>query len=325
MNNKDTKIAKKTIQAGIEALKKLSNSLNRSSEFSKAVNLCNKANKIGITGIGKSKDISLYLGGLMSSLNIPAVGMSLQDIAHGGLGFFSGKNDILIIFSKSGQSSELSKDLLKHFHKFKIKIIGVSCKSNSMLLKNSTIKILLPEVREAGGLLAPTSSSTMFASFGNALSMALAKRKKLTNKILKKNHPAGSIGSSLIEIQEIMAKKKDIPIISSNKTMKEAIKVMNAKKLGIVAVKEKNGKIGIITDGDLRRHANNLYQKSISKISTKNPTWIAENESALVAVDRMNSLKITSLLVASSKGINKKIKQISGIIHMHHCLSRGIK
>ena len=319
--NKDTKVAKKTIQAGIEALKKLSNSLNNSSQFSKAVNLCNKANKIGIIGIGKSKDISLYIGNLFSSLNIPAAGFAVQDLSHGGLGFFS-KGDILLIFSKSGESSELSS-LLKHFKKFKIKTIGISCKSNSMLLKYSTIKILLPEVKEAEGFLSPTSSSTMFTSFGNALSMAIAKRKKLTNKILKKNHPAGSIGSSLVEIHELCAKKKDIPIISSNKTMREAIKVINKGRLGIVCVKEKNGKIGIITDGDLRRHANNLYQKSISKISTKNPTWIAENESALVAVEKMNQLKITSLLVTSEKDINKKVKKISGIIHMHHCL--GIK
>ena len=319
--NRDLKIAKKTIQAGIKALKKLSNSLNYSSQFSKAVNLCSKANKIGIIGIGKSKDISLYIGNLFSSLNIPAAGFAVQDLSHGGLGFFS-KSDILLIFSKSGESSELSS-LLKHFKKFKIKTIGISCKSNSMLLKYSTIKILLPEVKEAEGFLSPTSSSTMFTSFGNALSMAIAKRKKLTNKILKKNHPAGSIGSSLVEIHELCAKKKDIPIISSNKTMREAIKFMNKGRLGIVCVKEKNGKIGIITDGDLRRHANNLYQKSISKISTKNPTWIAENESALVAVEKMNQLKITSLLVTSEKDINKKVKKISGIIHMHHCL--GIK
>ena len=318
--NKDLQTAKKTIQSAIEALKKLSNNISRSSQFSKAVNLCNKANKIGITGIGKSKDISLYLGNILQALNIPAIGMSLQDIAHGGLGFFSKKNDILIIFSKSGQSSELSQDLLEHFHKFKIKIIGVSCKSNSMLLKNSTVKILLPKVREAGGLLVPTSSSTMFACFGNALCMALAKRKKLTNKILKKNHPAGSIGSSLVEIHELMAKKNDIPIINSNKTMREAIKEMNKKKLGIVCIKEKNGKIGIITDGDLRRHANNLYQKSISKISTKNPSWIAEDESALIAVERMNRLKITSLLVSRSQDANKKTKRVAGVISIHHCL-----
>ena len=117
--NKDSQIAKKTVQVGIEALKKLLANFNRTSQFSKAVSLCNGANKIGITGIGKSKDISLYVGGLMSSLNIPAVGFSVQDLSHGGLGFFS-KDDILLIFSKSGESSELSS-LLKHFQKIKNK------------------------------------------------------------------------------------------------------------------------------------------------------------------------------------------------------------
>jgi len=322
--NKDAKVAKETIKVGIEALKKLSNSLNHSVQFSKAVDLCAKANKIGITGIGKNKDISLYVGNLMSSLNIGAIGMSLQDIAHGSLGFFSKKNDILIIFSKSGQSSELSKDLLKHFHKLKIKIIGVSCKSNSTLLKNSTVKILLPEVKEAGDLLSPTTSSTMFTCFGNALCIALAKRKKLTNKILIKNHPAGSIGS-LVEIRELMAKKKDIPIINSNKTMKEAIKVMNQKQLGILCVKEKNGKIGVITDGDLRRHSNNLYKKKIVQITTKNPSWISENATALSTIDKMTNLKISSLLVTKDKDISKKNKKISGVITMLQCLRRGIK
>jgi len=194
-----------------------------------------------------------------------------------------------------------------------------------MLLKDSTVKILLPKVEEAGGLLTPTSSSTMFACFGNALCMALVKRKKLTNKILKKNHPAGSIGSALLQVKDLMSKRKDIPIISSNKNMREAIKVMNQKKLGVVCIKEKNGKISIITDGDLRRHSNNLYQKNILKISTKNPTWISDDATGLVAVEKMNSKKITSLLVTHNKYINKKIKKIVGVIHLHHCLSRGIK
>ena len=121
-----------------------------------------------------------------------------------------------------------------------------------------------------------------------------------------------------------MARNNDIPIISSNKTVKEAIKVMNKKHLGIVLIKEKNGKISIITDGDLRRHSNNLYQKTISKISTKSPTWIAENETGLVAVKKMNSLRITSLLVAKNKDLKKKKKNVLvGILHLHHCL--GIK
>ena len=102
--------------------------------------------------------------------------------------------------------------------------------------------------------------------------------------------------------------------------MREAIKEMNKKKLGIVCIKEKNGKISIITDGDLRRHSNNLYQKTISEIATKNPAWIAENAAGLVAVKKMNSLKITTLLVAKDKDLKKKKKNIVGVLHLHHCL-----
>ena len=100
---------------------------------------------------------------------------------------------------------------------------------------------------------------------------------------------------------------------------------MTKKKLGLVCCKEKNGKINILTDGDIRRHSNNLYMKKISKISNKNPNWIYDSATALSAIEIMNSKKITSLLVARKKDINKKIKKVIGIIHMHHCLSRGIK
>ena len=107
--------------------------------------------------------------------------------------------------------------------------------------------------------------------------------------------------------------------------MRTAIKEMSKKKLGIVCCKEKNGKISILTDGDLRRHSNNLYKKKILKVCSKNPTWVSESETALSAIEKMNSLKITSLLVTQNQSINKKIKKFIGIIHLHHCLSRGIK
>jgi CBS domain-containing protein len=100
---------------------------------------------------------------------------------------------------------------------------------------------------------------------------------------------------------------------------------MTKKRLGIVCVKEKSGKINLITDGDIRRNSNNLYKKNISKISNKSPVWIFENDTALSAIEKMNSLKITSLLVANNNDYNKKIKKIAGVIHLHHCLSRGIK
>ena len=321
--NKDLQIAKKTVQSEIAALKKLSASFNHKSQFSKAVSLCGKANKIGVIGVGKSYIISLKVAGTMSSLNQRAVGFSANDLQHGGLGFFS-KDDILLIFSVSGQSAELDP-ILKYANRFNIKTIGVSCKPNSMLLKHSTIKILLPKVIEAGSLLAPTSSSTMFACFGDALSLALIKRKKWTNKILKTNHPGGSIATALVKVNEICAKGKEIPMVSTNKSIKAAILEMTKKKLGIVCCKDKSGKISILTDGDLRRHSNNLYKKKIIEISSKNPTWISDNATALSAIEKMNSLKITSLLVARNNDINKKIKNVVGVIHLHHCLSRGIK
>ena len=322
--NKDLKVAKKTVQTEIEALKKLSASLGRSSQFSKAVSLCSKTKKtIVVVGVGKSYIISLKVASTLSSLNAPAVGFSANDLQHGGLGFLS-KDDTLLIFSVSGESSELNS-ILRYANRFNIKVIGVSCKASSMLLKHSTIKILLPKVTEAGFSLAPTSSTTMFCCFGDALGIAISKRKKFTNKKFITTHPSGTLATSLILVKEIMAKGNDIPIISSNKSMREAITEMNRKKLGLVCCYEKNGSINILTDGDIRRHSNNLYKKKISKISSKNPTWISDNATALSAIEIMNSKKITSLLVTHERDISKKTKKVCGIIHLHHCLSRGIK
>ena len=322
--NKDLEIAKKTVKTEIQALKKLSTSFNSSSQFSKAVSLCTKTkNKIVVVGVGKSYIISLKVAGTLSSLNSPAVAFSANDLQHGGLGFLS-KDDTLLIFSVSGESSELNS-ILRYAKRFNLKVIGVSCKPSSMLLKHSTIKILLPKVNEAGFSLAPTASTTMFCCFGDALGIALMKRKKFTNKKFVTTHPSGTLATALVQVKEIMARGKEIPIISSDKSMYLAVKEMTKKKLGIICCREKNGKINILTDGDIRRNSNNLYKKKISKISNKNPIWIYDSDTALSAIERMNSKKITSLLVARKKDINKKIKKVIGIIHLHHCLSRGIK
>jgi|TARA_B110000263_G_scaffold119222_1_gene103827 arabinose-5-phosphate isomerase len=320
--NRDLKIAKKTVETEIKALKKLYSSFGRSSQFSKAVSLCCNTNKIVVIGVGKSYIISLKVASTLSSLGSPAVAFSANDLQHGGLGFFS-KDDTLLIFSVSGESSELNS-ILRYANRFNLKIIGVSCRP-SMLLKHSTIKILLPKVVEAGFSLAPTASSTMFACFGDSLAIALMKRKKFTNKKFVKTHPSGTLATSLIQVGEIMSKGKNIPLVSSNKSMKSAVQEMTKKKLGVVCVKEKNGKISVITDGDCRKNSNNLYTKSILTVATKRPAWISDVSTALSAIEKMNSLKITSLLVAQNKDINKKIKKIIGIIHLHHCLSRGIK
>ena len=323
--NKDLQIAKKTVETEIKALKKLSNSFNRLSNFSKAVNLIYKTRgKVLVVGVGKSYIVGIKVSATLSSLGTPSVAFNATDLQHGGLGAIQKNHDTLLVFSVSGESSELNS-ILNYANRHDINVIGVSCKSSSMLIRNSKIKILLPKVIEAGHSLAPTSSSLNFLSWGDALAIACMKRKKWTNKKFVKTHPSGTLATSIITVKEIMSKGKEIPIISSKKNMFSAVKEMTKKKLGIICCKEKNGKINILTDGDIRRNSNNLYKKKISKICNKNPNWISDAATALSAIEIMNSKKITSLLVARKKDINKKIKKVVGIIHMHHCLARGIK
>jgi len=323
--NKDLQIAKKTVQIEIQALKKLSSSFNRSSHFSKAVNLLSKMKgKCLVVGVGKSYIVSLKVSATLSSLGTPSVAFSANDLQHGGLGAIQKNNDVLLIFSVSGESLELNS-ILRYANRYNISVIGVSCKATSMLLRYSTIRILLPRVVEAGHSLAPTSSSLNFLSWGDSLAITCMKRRKWTNKKFVTTHPSGTLATSLIQVKEIMAKGKEIPLISANKTMRSAVKEMSKKKLGLVCCKEKNGKINILTDGDLRRHSNNLYKKAILKVCSKDPTWISDSATVLSAIEKMNYLKITSLLVARNQDINKKIKNIIGILHLHHCLSQGIK
>ena len=323
--NKDLQIAKKTIQTEIRALKKLALSFNRSSQFSKAVSLISKARgKTLVVGVGKSYIIGIKVSSTLSSLGTPSVPFNATDLQHGGLGAIQKNHDVLLIFSVSGESSELNS-ILRYANRYRIPIIGVSCKSSSMLLRYSTVKILLPKVIEAGHSLAPTSSSLNFLSWGDSLAIACMKRKKWTNKKFISTHPSGALATALIQVKEIMATKKKIPLVSASQNMRTAINEMSKKQLGMVCVKDKDGKINLITDGDVRRHSNNLFKKKINNISSKNPTWISDSATALSAIEKMNSLEISSLLVTKNSDIKKKIKKVTGVLHLHHCLDRGIK
>ena len=319
--NKDIQIAKQTVQTQIQALKRLSASFNKSSPFTKAVNLISKIRgKCLVVGVGKSYIVGLKVASTLSSLGTPSVAFSANDLQHGGLGAIQKNQDALLVFSVSGESLELNS-ILKYASRHNIPVVGVSCKPSSMLLRYSNIKILLPKVAEAGKTLAPTSSSLNFLSWGDSLAIACMKRKKWSNKKFINTHPSGSLSTALIQVKDIMAKGNAIPIVSQKCTMRVAIKEMSKKSLGILCVKDKRGTISILTDGDIRKNSNNLYTKKILKISNKKPVWINDNITALSAIEKMNSLRITHLLCFNFK----KKKKISGLLHMHHCLSRGIK
>ena len=217
--------------------------------------------------------------------------------------------------------------MLKYANRYRIKIIGIASKPDSVLMKASDIKLLLPKVMESDitGMV-PTSSTTISLLLGDCLATTVMHQKKFTKEKFKRFHPGGQIGNSLLLAKDIMVAGKKMPIISHKKNFKEALKIMNLKKLGMVVILKNKFIKGLLTDGDLRRELKNYSKdKSLTKLMTKSPLAVNENMPASKALAIMNEKKITSLLVVADKYLNKKNKVLKGIIHIHFLLQNGIK
>ena len=320
------KIAKNVIATEIASLKKLNRCFDQS--FLQSLELISKCNgKLILAGIGKSGLISRKISATLSSTGTPSFYLHPSEASHGDLGQIT-RQDVLLILSYSGETEEL-KNILQYANRFGVKIIGVASKKNSLLLKSSNIKIILPEVNEAGiGGLAPTSSTTLMLAFGDALAVALMHKKNFSKEKFKLLHPSGTLGKKLLVAKDVMSSGKDIPLINENKNMKEAITTMSNKGFGcLVAINKKKIVTGFISDGDLRRKSkSNLMNKKVSEIMTKKPIYIGESTLAVKAIDIMNKKKITTLLVANDKDYTgKKTKfKIAGILHIHTLLMKGI-
>ena len=317
------KIAKNVIDLEIQALKKLKTSIN--SSFSDAVSAISKCqSKIILCGVGKSGLIASKIAATLSSVGSPAFSLSASDCSHGDLGSIS-KKDILILISYSGETQEL-KNIIKYAKRNKITLIGIVSKKNSTLYKASDIKLYIPEVKEAGHGIVPTSSTAISLAIGDALAIASMEYKKFGKLDFKKFHPSGNLGAKLKTVEDLMVTGNKIPFINENEKMKIAIKIMSSKKLGILIVKnKKNLTIGIVTDGDLKRAIQknkNIQDLAVKNIMTKNPMSINRNELAAKALNLMNSKKkkITSLCVYDT--INKQ--KTIGIIHIHNILENNI-
>ena len=322
MKKKTKSIAKEVIDLEINALKKLKSSLNLSLDT--AVNLLtNCQSKIIVCGVGKSGIIASKIAATLSSVGTPAFNISANDCSHGDLGSIT-KKDIVILISNSGNSSEL-KNIIQFVNRFKIKLIGISSKKNSLLNKNSDVKLLIPEVKEAGYGIVPTSSTVAQLALGDALAIATMQKKKFSKLDFKKFHPAGSLGNKLKTVEDLMITKDKIPFINENFNVEKALEVINLKKLGTVITRDKlNNTTGIITDGDIKR----LLHKfdDIKKLKLKNiiknkPISVDKNLLAVKALKIMNEKKITSLCVHNKSKKNKTI----GLIHIHNILDASIQ
>jgi len=324
MNYNYKKIAKNVIATEIAALKKLNKSFDNS--FSRAIDLIAKCRgKIILAGIGKSGLISRKISATLSSVGTPSFYLNPGEAAHGNLGQINNK-DILLILSYSGETEEL-KNIIQYVNRFGIPLIGVASKKNSLLLKASDIRIVLPEVREAGeGSFVPTSSTTMQLAFGDALAVALMNKKKFNKFHFRQLHPAGTLGKMLTTVEDLMVTGNKIPLINEEKKMSEAINYMSKKKLGsLIVLNKKKFVSGFVSDGDIRRQSKkDIIHLKVKDFMTKNPTFIDKNALAVKALKIMNKKKITSLIVAATKAGKKQIKA-TGIIHIHQIISAGIK
>tara|TARA_Y100001970_G_scaffold278586_1_gene384486 strand:+ start:641 stop:1600 length:960 start_codon:yes stop_codon:yes gene_type:complete len=312
------KIAKKSAGIQIAELKKINKIFNKS--FVKAVDaLATCKGKVICAGVGKSGLIARKVSATLSSIGVSSFFCDPGTARHGDMGQIQ-KKDLLLIFSYSGNSEELS-DMLNFANRFGIKIVGIASIKDSILLKASDIKLLIPKVREADiTSIVPTSSTTITLVLGDTLCAAIQHKKKFSKEIFKRFHKGGSLGRTLLLVKDVMVTGNKIPIIDRNKSIEQAMRVISTKKLGLVLVTKKGKVFSICTDGDARRSLGRFSKKDrVEKIAKKNPFKVNEDLTAQKAIALMNQKKITSLVVSSNSG------KIKGICHIHHLLSHGIK
>ena len=317
--NKYNKSAKTTIDLQISALKKLKKSIGNS--FNKAVKAIGDCqSKCILIGVGKSGHLANLIASSLNSIGASSFALqSAADAVHGDLGAISTsiKKDILILISNSGSSSEL-KPIISYSKKYNVTLIGITSKKNSVLYKAANIKILIPEVKEAGeGAIVPSSSLITQAAIGSSLVISVMQYKKHGIKMFRKLHPGGTLSKKLLSSGDLMVK---VPFVSENYKMKKTLKILSQKKLGLLVVRNKKKLTsGLIVDGDVKRASQkykNLHDLKAKNIMTKKPLSVDKDMLAVQCLNLMNSKRITSLLVHKN---NKKNKTI-GVLHIHKIL-----
>ena len=316
-------IAKNVIQDEINALKNIKSSIGNSfNQIIKTI-LNRKNGKIIISGVGKSGIISKKWAATFSSIGIPSFFLDASNASHGDMGQIT-SNDVVILISLSGQSEEL-KNIIQYTSRNKtIKLIGITSRKNSVLYKNSDIKFLMPYVKEADqGNIVPTSSTIIQLALGDAIAIACMRYKNFGRLDFKKFHPGGSLSTKLKTVSDLMITGSKIPFVQEKILVKDALKVLTKRGLGVILIKKNKITKGILTDGDLKRLNRKFedFQKlEIKKVMKKNPISVDKDTLAAQALSIMNEKKITSLCIHHGKQKNKTI----GIIHIHNILGANI-
>jgi arabinose-5-phosphate isomerase len=314
----DLEVALRVIRAEIGGLQSLAAALD--DVFEKAVAACAAARgRIIVTGIGKSGHVGRKIAATLASTGTPAQFIHPVEASHGDLGMV-GSRDVILALSNSGETAELA-DIVAYSRRFAIPLLAITAGAGSTLAGAADIVLLLPPAAEACPMgLAPTTSTTMMMALGDALAIALLERKGFSSADFQLFHPGGKLGRRLLRVCDIMHTADEIPLVSLDARMADAILVMTAKSFGCVGVCPPDGcLVGVITDGDLRRHMDELLlERAASEVMHRNPKTIAAGALAADALGMMNRFAITSLFVVEEG------RRPVGFLHMHDCLRAGV-
>ena len=273
--------------------------------------------RLVVTGMGKSGHIGRKIAATLTSVGTPAYFVHPGEASHGDMGMIRSE-DVVMALSNSGETAELS-DIIGYCSRFGIRLIGITGGPDSALAEGSTVALMLPRSAEACPLgLAPTTSTTMALALGDAIAVTLLERRGFSADDFQVLHPGGKLGRRLMRVADIMHTGDAMPLVRPNDRMAEVLIVMTSRRLGCAGVVDAAGAlIGIITDGDLRRHMGaELVAREASAVMTTDPLTIRPEALAAEALGLMNTRQITGLFAIRDGAP-------VGFVHLHDCLREG--
>ncbi len=273
--------------------------------------------RVIVSGVGKSGHIGNKIAATFASTGTPAQFVHATEASHGDLGMVT-PQDVCLVISNSGETSELA-DIVTYSRRFGIPLIAITRKADSTLGAQADVVLQLPDAPEACGIgMAPTTSTTTTLAMGDALAVALMKRRGFEREDFKVFHPGGKLGAQLMLVEALMHKGEALPLVAAETPMAEALLTMTAKGFGLAGLVEDGRLTGIITDGDLRRNMAGLMDCTAGEVATRGPRVIRTGSLASEALHDMNTRKISALFVLD------EADRVAGLLHIHDCLRAGL-
>jgi arabinose-5-phosphate isomerase len=315
----DLAAARRVLTMAAEALTTMADALN--GDFTRAIGLMLAAKgRVIVSGMGKSGHVARKIAATLSSTGTPAYFVHPAEASHGDMGAVT-RQDVLLLLSWGGETAELS-DLITYAKRYRIPMIGVGGNPDSTLIKAADVALVLPHAPEACPMgMAPTTSTTMMLSLGDALAVALMERKGFSADQYRDFHPGGSLGRALVRVSDLMHSGAELPLAHETAPMRDVLLTMAAGMLGCVGIVDDAGAlVGIVTDGDLRRHIETgVENRKAADVMTRDPKTVSPGLLAAEALALMTEKKITQLFVLEASA-----PAPLGVLHIHDCLRAGL-